>query len=195
MTAQPRAKRPTSKQHGFSLVELMTVVLITGILAAIAIPTFSGYVFKSRTSEAVHFLGVIKLKQDAYRSEFGRYAGVGDPTRTDDDSPTDPARIAFVPLAPAQMKGQQEVFPTDNALFNELGARPDGPVRFTYGWAAGTPVTGDIVEAAPWSVPDPADHYFVAQAVSDLNGDGTSCTFEVSSFTRGVWFTPSKGWE
>ncbi len=42
----------TKKNAGFTLVELMIVVAIIGILAAIAIPAFSRYVKKSRTAEA-----------------------------------------------------------------------------------------------------------------------------------------------
>jgi len=42
----------TRKQHGFSLIELMVVVTIIGILASIAYPNYTQYVFRSKRSEA-----------------------------------------------------------------------------------------------------------------------------------------------
>src|SRR5712671_2228865 len=81
-------------RSGFSLMELMIVVVITGVLAAIAIPTFTGYVQKSRTSEAVQFLGLIKLRQEAFRSEFGQYFDEA-------AGPNDPTNITFVPSTPS----------------------------------------------------------------------------------------------
>jgi prepilin-type N-terminal cleavage/methylation domain-containing protein len=177
-------------RRGFSLMELMIVVVITGVLAAIAIPTFSGYVIKSRTSEAVQFLGVIKLKQEAYRAEFGQYLQYAGPIADPDD-------IVFVPNDEDHMIGKEEKFPDDNASFNILGAKPDGMVRFGYGWAAGLPAAAAAagLDGLPYLMPQPLDHYFIAQAVADLDDDDKACTFEVTSFTKGVWYTPAKGWE
>jgi prepilin-type N-terminal cleavage/methylation domain-containing protein len=45
-----------SAQRGFSLVELMLVVAIIGILSSVALPAFSKYVKKARTSEAIGYL-------------------------------------------------------------------------------------------------------------------------------------------
>jgi hypothetical protein len=38
-----------------------------------------------------------------------------------------------------------------------------------------------------------ADNYFVARAISDLDGDGNACIFEVTSFTRNVWVGDEAG--
>ena len=49
-----------SVQKGFTLIELMIVVAIIGILAAIAIPQYQNYIAKSQVSRAVAELGSIK---------------------------------------------------------------------------------------------------------------------------------------
>ena len=64
-------------QKGFTLIELMIVVAIIGILAAIAIPNFLRYQCKSKQSEAKGNLGAIFTSNVAYFSEEDTYGGIG----------------------------------------------------------------------------------------------------------------------
>jgi type IV pilus assembly protein PilA len=64
------------KQEGFTLIELMIVVAIIGILAAIAIPNFLQYQMKSRQSEAKTNLQAIKTSQVAFQAEQSCYLGI-----------------------------------------------------------------------------------------------------------------------
>ncbi|MEK7235921.1 MAG: prepilin-type N-terminal cleavage/methylation domain-containing protein [Nitrospirota bacterium] len=57
-------------QKGFTLIELMIVVAIIGILAAIAIPNFLAYQAKAKQSEAKVSLGAIFTSAVAYQAEL-----------------------------------------------------------------------------------------------------------------------------
>jgi type IV pilus assembly protein PilA len=61
------------KQKGFTLIELMIVVAIIGILAAIAIPNFLRFQAKSKQSEAKTNLGAIGTSAESYRVEKDTY--------------------------------------------------------------------------------------------------------------------------
>lgn len=68
------------QEGGFTLIELMIVVAIIGILAAIAIPNFLRYQAKSRQAEAKTNLGGVFVAETAYFGEQGRYSdfnGIG----------------------------------------------------------------------------------------------------------------------
>jgi len=64
-----------SVQKGFTLIELMIVVAIIGILAAIAIPAYSDYTIKAKVSEAASMSGPAKTAVDIYFSEKGTLDG------------------------------------------------------------------------------------------------------------------------
>ena len=62
-------------QKGFTLIELMIVVAIIGILAAIAIPNFLAYQARAKQSEAKTNLGGIYTSQVGYFGEYNTYTG------------------------------------------------------------------------------------------------------------------------
>jgi prepilin-type N-terminal cleavage/methylation domain-containing protein len=75
----------TRKNGGFTLIELMIVVVIIGILAALALPRFMTSSTKSKQTEAKQYLKEIYTMQRAYLMEHETYAlngAVADSTQT-----------------------------------------------------------------------------------------------------------------
>ena len=67
-----------SAQKGFTLIELMIVVAIIGILAAIAIPAYSDYTVRARVSEGVTGASAAKATRLAkHAANAGRIAAAG----------------------------------------------------------------------------------------------------------------------
>ena len=59
---------------GVTLLELIIVIIVTSILAAVGFAIYTKFLEKSRISEAKMILGQIRSAQEAYKQEYGDYA-------------------------------------------------------------------------------------------------------------------------
>jgi type IV pilus assembly protein PilA len=118
------------RKGGFTLIELMIVVAIIGILAAIAIPNFLKFQLKAKTSEGKTNLAAIRTAEESYRAEFGVYV---------------PAAVQPAAVSPG-VKVPFNVTPA----YALLGWQPEGNVYFNYyvGIDAGGLGTSFIATAA-----------------------------------------------
>lgn len=61
-------------QKGFTLIELMIVVAIIGILAAVAIPAYQDYTIKAKLSEVTSLTSQPRLDLGVFCSDYGTFA-------------------------------------------------------------------------------------------------------------------------
>jgi prepilin-type N-terminal cleavage/methylation domain-containing protein len=178
-------RRPTRNgQHGFTLVELMTVVVITGILATLAFGALSGQVRAARGAEALNMVQSIRGAEERYCSEHMMYLDVSTAGLW---YPVDPSAGTNRDSERAFYDGGAH---TDSVKWLQLRPTAPGAVRFGYLVNAGT--TGGTM-TAPTSPgptitwPTPTDNWYVIQAIGDADRDGALSYYRASSLDGEVF--------
>jgi len=112
------------KQQGFTLIELMIVVAIIGILAAIAIPAYQDYTIRAQVSEGLNLSGGAKAAVTEYYQDRGSL-------------PTNNTLAGLA--APAEIQGK----------YVSLVTVLNGIITVTYGNSAHAVISGKTIQLAP----------------------------------------------
>ena len=149
-------------RKGFTLIELMIVVAIIGILAAIAIPNFLKFQAKSRTTEARTNLGAIFTGETSYYGEsntYGNFSNIG-------WGPTGTPRYLYMFAAPAA---------PDNVTWVGRNVTLDGTAPDWTGNVNGAMDNGTLVSSSTAFTPNltTPTASFIAGAAGNIDNDNT----------------------
>lgn len=97
---------------GFTLIELMMAVVIVAILAAVAIPSYNEYIFRSRIPEATTELASLRVRLEQYFQDNRTYVGA---CTEGTIAPLPPATANFTYRCPILEAAEFEVRATGNA--------------------------------------------------------------------------------
>ncbi|MDO9030973.1 MAG: type IV pilin protein [Hydrogenophaga sp.] len=116
-----------ARSRGFTLIEVMIVVAIIGILAAVAIPSYNAYIMRSHRAEAKNFLMAIAQRMEQNYSLSGSYNATQDGVAITDAVPNPFLNATGMTMVP-----------------------PGGPARYNISFVAGQPTAATFtLQAVP----------------------------------------------
>ena len=171
--------RRRAAARGFTLVELLIVVAMIGIMAALAIMGYRRYLNTAHSSEAKAVIQMIRNGQESYKAEMLEYRKVSS------------SNTAWYPNA--NLNGTRSAWVNsshgDYASWKMLNVNPDGPVRFGYVCRAGTTPTDGfevptVFSTAPSAPTLPSGTtWYMVQARTDNDGNGKFANFASTSLS------------
>ena len=144
----------SKKTQGFTLIELMIVVAIIGILAAIAIPNFVAMQLRAKRSELPTNVDAIRTAEKAYEHEWDQFTACS-------------AKPSSMPTKTQTAFGASF---GDGSDWDLLGWIADGQVRGQYRVDVNTGTS--------------VSQNFSAQAYADIDGDGTTSAYAADKFYK-----------
>jgi len=172
-------RRRTVRERGFTLVELLAVVAMVGILAALALVGYRRYINSAGTAEAAAVIQGIRGAEEAYKAEMLVYLSCS--TTLD----------SYYPMTTPNSQKHHWVQSghQDYDRWRQLNVTTDGPVKFGYAVVAGMPPTMaspvGFANAPAW--PAVTEPWYMVQAKGDRDEDGTPAMFLASSLRGEIY--------
>ena len=189
---RPTAIRPTIRESGlesgFTLLELMIVLGIIGILAAVAVFGYRRYMRHAYTSEVYAMIAAIKSAQENYHAETGQYASTG--ANEDDLYPVlnsagaEPIKKPFDPSSRPKWQALGVSAPANKLYCSYVSI--GGPANdLSNAGSRGITIFSGQVPRVPW--------YYI-RAICDLDSNSAKNSFYESAHDRQVVYVGNEGY-
>lgn len=179
-----RKLRSRSLARGFTLVELLIVVAMIGVLAALAFVGYRRYIQQAHTGEVQAMVSALRAGEEAYKAETLVYLNC---------DPANNLTTYYPHAAPDKTKWHwiNPGHPQMNCYRTLSGA--DSPVRYVYSIIAGPPgaqppAVPGLANPIVWQpVAQITDVWYVVYARGDMDGNNVFSHFVASSFSGEIY--------